>query len=250
MASTSGTKMRLDQLLVARGLMPSRARARDAVLRGCVAVDGRPAAKPGAEFALDAPIEVADPAGGYVSRAALKLAAGLDAFAFDPAGRVCLDVGASTGGFTEILLERGAARVYAVDVGHDQLAEKLRRDPRVVCREGINARELSADEVPEPVAAVVMDVSFISLELVLPAALARAGAGAFAVLLVKPQFEVGRDRLGKGGIVRDPADADAAADRVAAFVAAIPGWRVVGRIVSPIAGGDGNREFLIGVEHA
>ncbi|HQF30110.1 MAG TPA: TlyA family RNA methyltransferase, partial [Hyphomicrobiales bacterium] len=196
----------------------------------------------------DAEIAVADPAGGYVSRAALKLAAALDAFGFDPKGRVALDVGASTGGFTELLLERGATRVYAVDVGHGQLAARLADDARVVSREGVNARALSEADVPEPVGAIVVDVSFISLALVLEPVLARADEAAFAVLLVKPQFEVGREALGKGGIVRDPADADAALERIADLVARLPGWRVVGRMASPIAGGDGNREFLLGVE--
>ncbi|HOV04386.1 MAG TPA: TlyA family RNA methyltransferase [Kaistiaceae bacterium] len=248
MARSERGKTRLDQLLVARGLMESRSRARDAILRGCVSLAGRPVAKPGLEVAEDAEIAVADPAGGYVSRAALKLAAALDAFGFDPKGRVALDVGASTGGFTELLLERGATRVYAVDVGHGQLAARLADDARVVSREGVNARALSEADVPEPVGAIVVDVSFISLALVLEPVLARADEAAFAVLLVKPQFEVGREALGKGGIVRDPADADAALERIADLVARLPGWRVVGRMASPIAGGDGNREFLLGVE--
>lgn len=246
MASASKPRIRLDQLLVARGLLPSRARARDAIARGCVTVAGQTAGKPGLEVPVDAAIAITDPAARYVSRAALKLVAALDTFGFSPEGRACLDVGASTGGFTEVLLERGAARVHAVDVGHGQLAQSLAADPRVVSLEGVNARALSRAEVPDPVGAVVVDVSFISLELVAGPALALAGANAFAVLLVKPQFEVGREAIGKGGIVKDPVEAETAVGRIERLLAGLAGWRLVGRIPSPICGSDGNREFLLG----
>ncbi len=236
---------RLDEALVRRGLAPSRARARDAILRGCVSVDGRAADKAGAQVAESSLILVADPALEWVSRAALKLVAGLDAFGFDVSGKTCLDIGASTGGFTQVLLARGAARVHAIDVGHGQLAGEVAEDPRVIGHEGLNARDLTAEDVRDPVEAIVCDVSFISLKLTLPPALALAVPGAVLVALVKPQFEVGREALGKGGIVRDPADAERAANGIAAWLAA-QGWTVAGPIPSPISGGDGNREFLLG----
>jgi 23S rRNA (cytidine1920-2'-O)/16S rRNA (cytidine1409-2'-O)-methyltransferase len=235
---------RLDVAVVARGLMPSRARAADAIRRGEVTVDGRAETKPGALVGADAAISVADPAGAYVSRSALKLAGALDAFALSPAGLDCLDVGASTGGFTQVLLERGAAHVTAIDVGHGQLAPAIAADPRVTAIEGLNARDLTADHLARPPGFVVADVSFISLTLALPPALALAAPGATGVFLVKPQFEVGRDGIGKGGIVRDEAMALAAIDRIAAFVEA-EGWRVIGRTAAAIAGGDGNQEHLI-----
>jgi 23S rRNA (cytidine1920-2'-O)/16S rRNA (cytidine1409-2'-O)-methyltransferase len=237
---------RLDLALVARGLAPTRAKARDAILRGCVTVDGRVVTAPAEAVTAETAIAVEDPAGRYVSRAALKLIAALDRFGYSPAGRVALDVGASTGGFTQVLLERGATRVYAVDVGYGQLHARLRDDPRVVNVEGVNARDLGPAHVPEPVDAIVADVSFISLRLALPPALTLAAAGAWGVFLVKPQFEVGRERVGKGGIVRDLEAARAAADGIAAWLAEEPGWTVDGLVGSPIAGGDGNREFLLG----
>jgi len=239
-------RARLDLVLVSRGLAPTRAKARDAILRGCVTVDGRVANAPSAPVLADAAISVDDPAGRYVSRAALKLIAGLDRYGYAPAGRVVLDVGASTGGFTEVLLERGAATVYALDVGHGQLHPRLREDRRVVNIEGVNARALVPADIGEPVGAVVADVSFISLRLALPPALALAAHGAWGVFLVKPQFEVGRAHIGKGGIVRDEALARQAADDLAAWLAVDMGWTVDGLIESPIAGGDGNREFLLG----
>ena len=159
---------------------------------------------------------------------------------------MALDVGASTGGFTQVLLERGATKVFAVDVGHGQLDPKLAADPRVVSREGVNARDLGADDLGEPVAAIVADVSFISLRLVLPPVLALAAPGAWGVFLVKPQFEVGRENIGKGGIVRDPQLAERTAAEIAGWLEAEAGWRVAGLILSPIEGGDGNREFLLG----
>ena len=239
---------RLDIALVERGLVPTRARARDAILRGHVTVDGALAARPAQSVEPDAAIAVDDPASGYVSRGSLKLIAGLDRFGYTPSGRVALDIGASTGGFTQVLLERGAAKVYAVDVGHGQLDPKLAADPRVMPREGLNARDLTAAHIPEPPAAVVADVSFISLRLVLPPAFALAAPGAWGIFLVKPQFEVGREAIGKGGIVRDPHKAERTAADIATWLEADMGWRVGGIILSPIERGDGNREFLIGAE--
>lgn len=237
---------RLDELLVSRGLFATRSRARDAILRGTVRVGGSVARKAGQPVAEDCAIAVDDPAGRYVSRAALKLIHGLEAFGFDPAGRIALDVGASTGGFTQVLLEHGASRVFAVDVGHDQLAPAVAADPRVVVLEGVNARALDAallgGEVPQM---VVCDVSFISLRLALPPALELAAPGACAVILVKPQFEVGRDSIGKGGVA-EPARAEAVAEELRGWLAGQAGWRPVGLVASPIAGGDGNAEFLLG----
>jgi len=248
----SSGKMRLDEALVARGLFSSRSRARDAILRGTVTVDGRSEIKPAQPVAPTAGIAVADPARGYVSRAALKLIAALDAFAIDPAGRTALDVGASTGGFTQVLLERGAAHVMALDVGHGQLHESLRVDPRVTVLEGLNARDLAAadlgDRRPD---LLVSDVSFISLKLALPPALALASPKSTGVFLVKPQFEAGRDAIGKGGLLRDPADGPRVAQDLAGWLANQPGWRTLGVMPSPIAGGDGNHEFLLaGVKDA
>lgn len=242
--------LRLDQALVARGFAESRARARDAILRGHVSVDGRPATRPASMVPPGAVLGFADPAAQWVSRGALKLIAALDAFGYDPAGRVALDLGASTGGFTDVLLSRGAARVHAVDVGHGQLHPRLAADPRVRATEGLNARDLAAADIGEPLGAIVADLSFISLRLALPPALSLAAPGAFAVILVKPQFEAGREHVGKGGIVRDPAVAEAAAAAIAEWVATVPGWHVDGLVPSPIAGGDGNREFLLGARLA
>ena len=237
------TRLRLDLALEARGLMPSRARARDAILRGTVTVNGAVAGKPGMLVGPGDVLQVSDPAADYVSRAALKLIAGLDAAAIDPAGMLCLDVGASTGGFTEVLLERGAARVYAVDVGHGQLHPRLLADPRVVSLEGLNARDLGTAEVPEPVDLVVCDVSFVSVTKVLDTPLRLASRAARAVILVKPQFEVGREHVGKGGIVTDAAAIERAAAAIVDYMAAL-GWRHLLSLPSPIAGGDGNREII------
>jgi 23S rRNA (cytidine1920-2'-O)/16S rRNA (cytidine1409-2'-O)-methyltransferase len=245
--------MRLDQLLVARGLAPSRARARDAILRGTVRVGGAPASKPGLDVAENAALDLDDPAAGYVSRAALKLVAALDAFGpahgLDVAGRDALDLGASTGGFTQVLLERGVARVAAVDVGHGQLHPTLATDPRVTAVEGLNARDLVAADLPFPPDCVTADVSFISLTLALPPALALARPGAVGVFLVKPQFEVGRAGIGKGGLVRPDADLAAVFARLDAVLIAA-GWAPLGRIASPIAGGDGNAEHLLAARKA
>lgn len=246
MAAPHG-KTRLDLLLVQRGLAPTRARARDAILRGHVTVDGRLIDKPGLELADTAQLQLDDPASAYVSRAALKLAAGLDAFAINPAGAVALDIGVSTGGFTQILLERGAARVHAIDVGHGQLHPALAGDQRVHAVEGLNARDLTAQHLEgDAPAIIVCDTSFISLRLVLPPALALAAPGARGVFLVKPQFEAGRVALGKGGILKDKGDGPRIAAELAAWLDAQPGWRALDTIASPIAGGDGNHEFLLG----
>lgn len=239
--------MRLDLLLTQAGHFKTRARARDAIARGTVSVDGLPCTKPGARFSADANIHIDDAARTYVSRAALKLVEGLDAFRFDPRGRTALDIGASTGGFTQVLLERGADHVIAVDVGHDQLHESLRMDPRVSNHEGINARSLPDDIAGgRTVSAVVSDVSFISLKLALPPALDLAAAGSFCVLLVKPQFEAGKAAIGKGGILKDPAQGPVLAQSISEWLDQQHGWTSKGICPSPIDGGDGNREFLLG----
>jgi len=246
-SETSTTRLRLDELLVRRGHFTSRSRARDAIERATVTVGGKLETRPGAAVSSEAQVTVDDPAAAYVSRSALKLLKGLDAFGFDPAGTVALDLGASTGGFTQVLLERGATRVWAIDVGHDQLHPTLRADPRVRLREGLNARDLVAADIEgEQPQFVVCDVSFISLRLALPPALALAAPGAFGVFLVKPQFEAGREAIGKGGLLKDPATAPRIADEIAGWLGTMPGWRVLGLTESPIAGGDGNQEFLLG----
>lgn len=236
---------RLDQLLVERALYPSRSRARDAILRGAVQVDGAVLTKPGAQVAPTAMLATQDPARSYVSRAALKLVAGLEASGLDPAGRVALDIGASTGGFTQVLLERGARHVFSVDVGHGQIDPGLAADPRVTVLEGVNARDLQPDQLGKPPAFLTCDASFISLRKILPASLALATADAHGIFLVKPQFEVGRAAIGKSGIVRDERVAEQAAEDVAAWLGGVPGWEVRGLWPSPLAGGDGNREFLL-----
>lgn len=238
-------RARLDQVLVARGLVQSRARAADLIARGAVAVEGRAALKAGQLVDPGCAIAVDAAANAFVARSGAKLAAALAAFGFNAGGRVALDVGASTGGFTQVLVEAGAVRVYAVDVGHDQLHASLRDDARVVCLEGQDARSLTAQEVPEAVGAIVADVSFISLKDALPAALNLAGADCWLVALVKPQFEAGRGATDKRGVVRDDAARQRAVDEIAAFLSAA-GWREVGRLVSPLPGKEGNVEWLIG----
>ncbi|HLZ68242.1 MAG TPA: TlyA family RNA methyltransferase [Aliidongia sp.] len=238
-------RRRLDQLMVERGLADSRSRARALIEAGLVTIDGIAADKPSRAVAGDAAIAVTGLDHPWVSRGGVKLVHALDQFAIAAAGRVALDIGASTGGFTDVLLARGAARVYAVDVGHDQLAPRLRADPRVVVLERVNARHLTAAEVPEPVSLIVSDASFIGLEILLPAPLERAAPGAELVALIKPQFEVGPALVGKGGVVKDPALHQATCRRISDWLDARPGWRVLGLVESPIRGPDGNVEFLI-----
>ncbi len=238
--------MRLDQMLVDRGLAASRSRARDLVLRRFVRVEGEICEKPAREVSAVAQIEVVADAPHFVSRGAEKLNAGLDHFGFDPKDRVALDIGASTGGFTEVLLQRGAARVYAVDVGTGQMHPRLRQDPRVVALQSQDARTLSQKHIPQAIDAVVADVSFISLHKALTVPLQFAAPGAWLVALIKPQFEAGPESVGKGGIVRDPAVHAAAVLAVETWLARQPGWSVLGVIPSPILGGSGNAEFLIG----
>ncbi len=205
--------------------------------------------KPGMAMAADAEITVRAPEHPYVSRGGVKLAHALDHFRIDPTAKVALDIGASTGGFTDVLLRCGAARVYAVDVGHGQLDWRLRNDPRVVVLERTNARHLTAAEVPEPVDLVTCDASFIGLRTVLPRPLSFAAPGALLVALIKPQFEVGPARVGKGGIVRDPALRREACDTIADWLTAEMGWTVLGVTESPITGAEGNVEFLIAARH-
>jgi 23S rRNA (cytidine1920-2'-O)/16S rRNA (cytidine1409-2'-O)-methyltransferase len=236
-------RIRLDLAIEARGLLPSRARARDAVLRGTVSVNGVVAKKPHQMIGDDDTVTLDDPAAKYVSRAALKLIAGLDAGGVSVVGKVCLDLGASTGGFTQVLLERGAAKVYAADVGHGQLHASVAGDARVVSLEGTDARALSREVIPEPVALLACDVSFVSVMKVLDVPLGLCAPGADAVILIKPQFEVGRDRVGRGGIVTDP---NARAEAEAAVVAFMGerGWNYRASVQSPIEGGDGNVETV------
>lgn len=236
---------RLDRTLVRRGLFATRARARDAIMRGTVTVDGQTITKPAHSCTGRTKIAVADPASGYVSRAALKLKAALDTFPVPVADAICLDIGASTGGFTQVLLEAGAARVHAIDVGHGQMDPTLAADPRVRLTEGLNARDLEIGHLDgDRPSIIVSDVSFISLTLALPAALDLAAPGAHLVALVKPQFEVGRERIGKGGLVAAD-DANRSAEDIAAWLGIRPGWSSRSLIPSPITGGDGNTEFLL-----
>ncbi len=236
---------RLDIALVERGLAPTRSRARDLIQRGLVAVGGVTVTKPAHATRADAAITLATGDAFAASRGGEKLKAALTAFGFDPAGRVVLDVGASTGGFTELLLGRGAARVYAVDVGHGQLHPRLAADPRVLSLEGCDARVLDRHLVPEPITALVADVSFISLMKALPQPLALTAPGCWLSVLVKPQFEVGPAGVGKGGIVRDPASGPQVWGDIAAWLAA-QGWETRPMVVSPITGGSGNTEYLLG----
>lgn len=238
-------RRRLDALLVERGLVETRSKAQALVMAGLVSSGERRLDKPGMLLAEETPLEVKGREHPWVSRGGIKLAHGLEHFHVDPAGCICLDIGASTGGFTDVLLQRGAARVYAVDVGYGQLAAKLREDPRVVLRERVNARNLTRAEVPEPVDLIVCDASFIGLRTVLPAALALAAPRAILIALIKPQFEVGKGRVGKHGVVRDPALHREVCETIAAWLGEQRGWRVEGIAESPIRGPEGNVEFLI-----
>jgi 23S rRNA (cytidine1920-2'-O)/16S rRNA (cytidine1409-2'-O)-methyltransferase len=239
--------IRLDALVVERGLAPSRERARALILSGSVMVDGRPVAKAGVQVLRTADVVVTSPDHPYVGRGGIKLAHALDTFGIDVTARLALDVGASTGGFTDALLQRGAARVVALDVGHGQLDWKLRNDPRVVVIERVNARTLTADRLPPDARAfdiVTIDVSFISLRHIFPVLPPLLAPGADVVALVKPQFEAGRTEVGKGGIVRDEAVRARVVEEVAAAADAL-GLRRAGDTVSPIEGMEGNREYLL-----
>ena len=236
--------VRADQLLADRGLAESRTRAQALILAGLVFTGDRKVEKAGQPLPPEAPLTVKGRDHPWVSRGGLKLDHALTHFAIDVTGQAAIDVGASTGGFTDVLLTRGAARVYAVDVGHGQLAWKLREDPRVTVLERVNARHLTAEQVPEPIDLVVCDASFIALAKVLPAALALARPGARLVALIKPQFEAGRDEVGKGGVVRDPEVHARVCGAVRDWLEAA-GWRVEGIVPSPITGPEGNVEFLV-----
>ena len=231
--------------MVDRGLVESRSRGQALILAGRLFSGERRIDKPGQLLAADQPLELRGQDHPWVSRGGLKLVRALDHFALDPAGLACLDIGASTGGFTDVLLTRGAALVHAVDVGHGQLAWKLRTDSRVAVHERTNARYLDAATIGEPAGALVCDASFIGLATLLPAPLALCAPSAWAVALIKPQFEAGPALVGKGGVVRDPAVHAAVCARVAAWWAELPGWRVLGIVESPITGPQGNHEFLI-----
>ncbi|HEU4961105.1 MAG TPA: TlyA family RNA methyltransferase [Sphingomonas sp.] len=240
-------KLRIDQLLVDRGLAESRTRAQALVMAGLVFVGDRKVEKAGQQVAADAILDVRGRDHPWVSRGGVKLAHGLDHFEWDVAGAVAIDVGSSTGGFTDVLLSRGAVRVYAVDSGTNQLAWKLRQDPRVVVHERTSARVLTAEHIPEAVDLIVCDASFIGLAKVLEVPLGFAKPAARALVLVKPQFEAGRDEVGKGGVVRDPAVHARVCDEAAAWFVA-QGWRVLGMTQSPITGPEGNIEFLLAAE--
>jgi 23S rRNA (cytidine1920-2'-O)/16S rRNA (cytidine1409-2'-O)-methyltransferase len=244
---TAGALMartRLDVALVERGLAPSREKAQALIMAGRVTVDGQPATKAGAAVASEARVEVAS-GPEHVGRGAVKLAGALDAFRVSPEGKIAVDVGASTGGFTETLLARGAVRVYAIDVGRAQLHEKIRQDPRVVVHEGVNARHLTSEHVPEPCGIAAMDVSFISVLKILSPLRERLLETADAIVLVKPQFEVGRDDVGRGGIVRNPALHRGALHRVARAAQSDHRFVVRAACPSPITGNEGNREFFL-----
>lgn len=237
-------KERLDVLLVDRGLAESRTKAQALILAGEVVVGDQRVDKPGTRVPVEAELRLKGEGLKYVSRGGLKLEAAIDHFGLDVSGKVCADIGASTGGFTDCLLQRGAARVYAIDVGWGQLHEKLRKDPRVVSRERVNARNLARAELPEPIDVLVFDVSFISLRLVLPSALPYLAPRGHLVALVKPQFEVGPEHVGAGGVVRDRSARQASIDAMKEFVASL-GLEVLGVIDSPIAGPAGNIEALL-----
>jgi 23S rRNA (cytidine1920-2'-O)/16S rRNA (cytidine1409-2'-O)-methyltransferase len=241
-------KQRADLRLVALGLAESRAKAQALIMAGLVYAGTARVNKPGDSLADGQILSVKGQDHPWVSRGGVKLAYGLAHFGLSPNGRLCLDIGASTGGFTDVLLTQGAAHVYAVDVGHGQLAWKLRNDPRVSVLEKTNARHLTPATIPAPIACLVCDASFIGLQTVLPAGLALCAPGAFAIALIKPQFEAGPELVGKGGVVRDPAVHEAVCARIEAWWSSLPGWRVLGITPSPITGPEGNIEFLVGAE--
>ena len=239
-------RVRADRLLLDRGLVESLARAQAIIMAGQAYAETRRIEKAGELVPENAGITLKGQDHPWVSRGGLKLSHGLAHFGFPVDGRVGLDIGASTGGFTDVLLAHGAARVYAVDVGHGQLAWKLRSDPRVIVREQTNARLITPTEVPEPVDALVCDASFIGLRAVLPAPLALCAPGAWAIALIKPQFEVGRDEIGPRGVVVDPEIRTEACARIRSWLSAVEGWQVIGITESPITGPEGNHEYLIG----
>jgi 23S rRNA (cytidine1920-2'-O)/16S rRNA (cytidine1409-2'-O)-methyltransferase len=243
-------KIRLDQLLVDRGLVESKSRAQALIMAGLVYTGEKRLDKPGLSVAQDLQLDLRGQDHPWVSRGGLKLAKAIESFPIEPAGKTAIDVGASTGGFTDVLLHHGAAKVYAVDVGQGQLAWKLRQDPRVVVLEKTNARHLTTEQVPEPVDLVVCDASFIGLEVVLPAALSLTQPRAWLAALIKPQFEVGKGRVGKGGVVREPELHKEVCDRIESWLNGLPGWTVRGFVESPIKGPEGNVEFLIAAEKA
>lgn len=240
--------IRLDLLLTERGLVPTRTKAQTAIRSGAVFSKAVCLDKPGQLVPPDLVIEIRGNPTCYVSRAGQKLDYALSQFSITPGGLICLDVGASTGGFSGVLLGRGARRVYAIDVGHDQLDPSIRADPRVVVMEGLNVKALTQTLIADPVELITCDISFISLRKALPAALALAAPGAFLVALIKPQFEVGRAAIGKGGIVRDSAAQQVACTSLARWLDTEMNWKVLGLIESPITGKDGNKEFLIGAQ--
>jgi len=240
-----GSRVRIDELVVERGLAESRAKAQALILAGQVVVADQRIDKPGQRVAADADVRLKGEVLPYASRGGLKLKAALEHFQLDVRGAICADIGASTGGFTDCLLQEGAAKVYAIDVGYGQLHEKLRKDARVISKERVNARHLTDAELPEPVQVITVDVSFISSTMVLPAVLSHLSFGGFLVVLVKPQFEVGREKVGKGGVVRDEQARREAIEKVRLFVEQ-NGLDVLGTIDSPILGPAGNLEALLG----
>jgi 23S rRNA (cytidine1920-2'-O)/16S rRNA (cytidine1409-2'-O)-methyltransferase len=247
---TKQSKERADQALVRLGLAESRTKAQALIMAGKVFAGERRVEKSGETLKLGLALRVKGQDHPWVSRGGVKLAHGLAHFGLDPRGRIGLDIGASTGGFTDVLLTQGARRVYAVDVGHGQLAWKLRQDPRVVVLERCNARHLSATEVGESVDLLVCDASFIGLQVILPAPLALTAPGAAMIALIKPQFEVGKGRVGAGGVVRDPALHQEVCDRIAGWVESLPDWSLIGLTESPLRGPEGNKEFLIAARKA
>ncbi len=244
-AASSPQRERLDRLLVARGLVDTREQASRLILAGSVRVAGQVADKQAMLVRVDAPIEIDQPLSAYVSRGGDKLAPALDAFGIDPRGHIALDVGASTGGFTDCLLQRGVARVYAVDVGYGQLAWRVRQDPRVLPIERQNIRHIAPEQLPEPIELAVIDVSFISLTLVLPVVIRFLAPEAWVVALIKPQFEVGKGQVGRGGIVRDERQRREVVEKIVTFAEEC-GLKTTGTLESPVVGQKGNREILAG----
>ena len=237
-------KERIDKLIVDRGLAPTRQKAQALIMAGCVLVDEVPALKPGQQVPPDSNVRVRGEDHPFVSRGGVKLAAALEKFGIDVEGKICMDVGSSTGGFTDCLLQNGAARVYAIDVGYGQMDPNIAKDDRVVVIDRMNIRNLERREIPDPIDLAVIDVSFISLAIVLPAVDLFLKEGASVVALVKPQFEVGRELVGKGGIVKEPSSHELAVSKVRASGEGL-GWIFAGLTESPIHGAKGNKEFLI-----